>query len=280
VAVVNQPPLRRGVYLPPFGPFGNPQVLVDLAVRAEAVGWDGVFLWDHVVSAAAPIADCWTSLGAMAAETRTIRIGSTVTPLPRRRPWIVARQASTVSRMSGGRVIVGVGLGSDESGDLSRFGEETDLRVRASMLAEAVDIMRCMWAGTPHAHAGDHYTVDIPATAAEPHPIPLWMASSTRNARVIERAAACDGIFPISDHTLRPEELAPIVAAVRDAGRRPDRPYDVAVAGNASPAWERPNPDGADLTAMAEAGATWWLESLGDWDPLEQSMQVVDAGPP
>jgi alkanesulfonate monooxygenase SsuD/methylene tetrahydromethanopterin reductase-like flavin-dependent oxidoreductase (luciferase family) len=178
---VNQRPLQRAVYLPPFGPFGNPQVLVELAVRAEAAGWDGVFLWDHVVSGAAPIADCWTSLGAMAAETRRIRIGSTVTPLPRRRPWIVARQAATVSRLSGGRTIVGVGLGTDESGDFSRFGEETDLRARASMLAEAVDIMRSMWAGTPHTHAGDHYTVDIPAAAAEPYPIPLWMASSTRN---------------------------------------------------------------------------------------------------
>ena len=84
----------------------------------------------------------------------------------------------------------------------------------------------------------------------------------------------------MSDHTLRPEALAPIVAAVHDAGLRPDRPYDLAVAGNASPAWERSNPDGVDLAAMAAAGATWWMESLGAWDPLELSLQVVDAGPP
>ena len=210
-------PLHRALYLPPVGPIGDPRVLVDLAGRAEAAGWDGVFLLDHVVGPA-PIADCWTSLAAMAAATRTIRVGSAVTPLPRRRPRIVARQASTVSRLSGGRAIVGIGL--------------------------------------------------------------VWVASSTRSAGVIARAAACDGIFPISDHTLRPEELAPMVAAVRDAGLRPDRPYDVAVAGNASPAWDRPNPDGVDLGALAEAGATWWMESLGDWDPLALSMQVVDAGPP
>ena len=83
-----------------------------------------------------------------------------------------------------------------------------------------------------------------------------------------------------SPTTFRPEEVAAIVAAVHDAGLRPDRPYDVAVSGNASPAWGHPNPDGVDLTAMAEAGATRWMESLGDWDPLELSMQVVDAGPP
>jgi len=121
---VTRPALRHGVYLPLIGPFGDPQVLVNLAIRAEAAGWDGVFLWDHVVSDTAPIADCWTSLSAMATNTRTIMIGSTVTPLPRRRPWIIARQASTVSRLSGGRLVVGVGLGSDESGHFSRFGEE------------------------------------------------------------------------------------------------------------------------------------------------------------
>src|SRR2546421_1218862 len=87
--------LRRGVYLPPFGPFGEPGVLVDLAVRAEAAGWDGVFLWDHVVTNAMPIADCWTTLAAIAMVTERIQLGPTVTPLPRRRPWIVARQAST-----------------------------------------------------------------------------------------------------------------------------------------------------------------------------------------
>jgi len=277
---VTRTPLLRGVYLPPFGPFGDPKVLVELAVRAEAAGWDGVFLWDHVVSNSAPIADCWTSLSAMATETRTIRIGSTVTPLPRRRPWIVARQASTVSRLSGGRVIVGVGLGSDESGDFSRFGEENDVRVRSSMLGEALDVMRSMWAGTPHAHSGEHYRVDIPAGTPEPFPIPLWMASSTRHARVIERAASCDGIFPISDHTLRPEELESIVDRLRRGGVSRDRRYDVAVSGNASPAWERPNPDGVDLAAMADAGATWWMESLIHFDPIELSLRVVDAGPP
>lgn len=100
-------PLHRGVYLPPFGPFGDPNVLVDLAIRAETAGWDGIFLWDHVLSDFTPVVDCWTSLAAMATSTRFIKIGPTVTPLPRRRPWIVARQASTVSRLSHGRHIVG-----------------------------------------------------------------------------------------------------------------------------------------------------------------------------
>jgi alkanesulfonate monooxygenase SsuD/methylene tetrahydromethanopterin reductase-like flavin-dependent oxidoreductase (luciferase family) len=139
--------LRCGVYLPPFGPFGHPSVLVDLAVRAEAAGWDGVFLWDHVVTEAMPIADPWTTLGAIAQATRRLLLGPMVTPLARRRPWIVARHASTVSRLSGGRLILGAGLGSDESGDFSRFGESAGLRARSAMLSEGLDVVRAMWSG-------------------------------------------------------------------------------------------------------------------------------------
>src|SRR5207237_9725216 len=126
----------------------------------------------------------------------------------------------------------------------------------------------------------EHYRIDVPACAPEPRPIPLWIASSARHPRVIERAAGCDGIFPIADHTLRPDEVARIVDQLHDAGVRDEQRFDLVVGGNASAAWERPNPDSVDLPAMAEAGATWWVESLMHFDPLEQSLEVVGAGPP
>ncbi|MDQ3384942.1 MAG: LLM class flavin-dependent oxidoreductase [Actinomycetota bacterium] len=272
--------LRCGLYLPPFGPFGDPDVVVDLAVRAEAAGWDGVFLWDHVVSDTPPIADPWTTLAAMATATRHILLGPTITPLPRRRPWVVARQASTVSRLSRGRLVLGAGLGSDEAGDFSRFGEETGLGARSAMLDEGLRIVRAVWSGERSDLTGTHYEVHLEVGAPEPHAIPIWIGSSTRHQRVIRRAAANDGIFPISDHTLTPEEVSDIAESLRDAGVGPGRRYDVVVAGNASSAWERPNPDGVDLAATAEAGATWWLESLIHLDPLALSLEVVDAGPP
>ena len=271
--------LRRGVYLPPFGPFGDPEVVVDLAVRAEAAGWDGVFLWDHVVAAATPITDTWTTLAAMAVATERILLGPTVTPLPRRRPWVVARHASTVSRLSGGRLVLGVGLGSDESGDFSRFAEPTDLRTRAAMVGEGIDIVRAVWGGNPYDHAGAHYEVHLDAGTPVPHPIPVWVACSTPRPGVLARAAENDGIFTIGDHTLRPDEVAAIAASMPRTGAA-GRPFDVVVSGNASQAWERPNPDGVDLDALAGAGATWWLESLIHVDPLELSLEVVDAGPP
>ena len=271
--------LRFGVYLPPFGPFGDPNDVVELAVRAEAAGWDGVFLWDHVIGAAAPITDPWTTLAAVAVATERILLGPTVTPLPRRRPWVVARQASTVSRLSGGRLVLGVGLGSDESGDFSRFGEETDLSARAASLDEALTIVRAIWSGQPFDRVGAHHEAHLDASEPEPHRIPIWMACSQRRAAVMRRAAACDGVFAIADHTLAASEVADLAGSVRAAGA-PDHGYDIVVAGNSSPAWERPNPDGVDLGALADAGATWWMESLIHFDPLAMSMEVVDAGPP
>lgn len=271
--------VRYGLYLPPFGPFGDPVVLVDLAVRAEAAGWDGIFLWDHLVYEGLPIADPWTTLAAIAQATRRLRLGPMVTPLPRRRPWVVARHAATVSRLSGGRLILGAGLGSDESGDFSRFGEPGGPRDRSALLSEGLEVMRALWSGRAYRHQGGSYHVDLEKSAPEPHAIPVWMASSADAPRVIRRAAACDGIFPNpGGRALTPDEAAGTVAALRRTGLPADRPFDVAVAGNASPAWAEPAT--VDLGALARAGMTWWMESLIHFDPLDLSLRIVDAGPP
>jgi len=272
--------IRFGVYLPPFGPFGEPAVLVDLAVRAEAAGWDGVFLWDHVVAGEGmPIADPWICLGAMAQATRRLRLGTMVTPLPRRRPWLVARQAAAISRLSGGRFILGAGLGSDEFGDFSRFGEPTELSVRSAMFDEALGVVQAMWSGQPYLHHGQYYQVRLDEGTPEPFPIPIWVASSAGGARAIRRAAALQGFFPNpADREVSADELTRLLAAVHQGGLPPGKPFDVAIRGNASPAW--PEPQHSDLAGLAKAGMTWWMESLIHFDPLELSLAVVDAGPP
>ena len=233
--------LRFGVYLPPFGPFGDPAVLVDLAVRAEASGWDGVFLWDHLVRDALPVVDPWTALGAIAQATHDLRLGPMVTPLARRRPWVLARHASTLSRLSGGRLILGTGLGSDESGDFSRFGEPADLRTRSAMYDEGLEVIKAIWSGQAFHHDGQHYRVTLAEGVADPHPIPVWVASTIGHPRVIRRAAACDGIFPNpEDRTPSPDDIAGMLTALHRAGLPDGRAFDVAVAGNASPAWQEP----------------------------------------
>ena len=271
--------LRYGLYLPAFGPFGDPAVLVDLALRAEASGWDGVFLWDHLVHDALPIADPWTTLGAIAQATRDLRFGPMVTPLPRRRPWVVARHASALSRLSGGRLILGTGLGSDEFGDLSRFGEPTRLPTLSAMYDEGLEVVRGVWSGRPFRHDGQHYHVTLGEGVSDPHPIPVWVASLTSHPRVMRRAAGCDGIFPIRENRiLAPDEVAGLLTELRRAGLPEGRAFDIAVAGNASPAWQEPVT--ADLAGLTQAGMTWWMESLIHFDPLELSLEIVDAGPP
>ncbi len=125
--------MRYGIYLLNFGPFGTARAVARLASEAEAAGWDGFFLWDHVAGYEQPYVDPWIALAAAALATTRIRIGTTVTPIPRRRPWKLAREAASVDELSDGRLILGVGtgLGQAEWGDL---GEETDPRMRGLML--------------------------------------------------------------------------------------------------------------------------------------------------
>jgi alkanesulfonate monooxygenase SsuD/methylene tetrahydromethanopterin reductase-like flavin-dependent oxidoreductase (luciferase family) len=135
--------VRYGIFLPPFDELADARVLAELAVRAEDGGWDGFFLWDHVLyrPPVSGLADPWIAPAAIATVTERLLLGPLVTPLARRRPWIVARQAATLDRLSKGRFVLGVGLGLDHGGgELSRFGEELDDHRRAEMLDEALEL--------------------------------------------------------------------------------------------------------------------------------------------
>jgi alkanesulfonate monooxygenase SsuD/methylene tetrahydromethanopterin reductase-like flavin-dependent oxidoreductase (luciferase family) len=136
-----------------------------------------------------------------------------------------------------------------------------------------------MWAGEEIHHEGEHYRVELEAAEPEPHPLPVWVGSSTNHPHVIARAVRADGIFPNpDDRTLAPDDVRDVVAKLRAAGLPSDRPFEIVVRGNASPAWDEPQD--ADVAGLARAGMTWWLESLFWLDSLELSMKVVDAGPP
>src|SRR5215467_4486570 len=140
------PGMRAGVVLP--GGTANQQL--EQAVAAEQAGWDGVFVWE-----AAYGVDAWTLLGAIAARTARIRLGTMLTPLPWRRPWKVASQVATLDQLSGGRAILAVGVGATET-ELPDTGEVTDIRGRAEMLDEGIDLIRTLWEGGAH-YVGKHY---------------------------------------------------------------------------------------------------------------------------
>jgi alkanesulfonate monooxygenase SsuD/methylene tetrahydromethanopterin reductase-like flavin-dependent oxidoreductase (luciferase family) len=155
--------MRSGLFVPIFDALADPALVARLSAEAEEAGWDGIFLWDHVRwrEPVLEVADAWITLAAIATATQTIRLGPMVTPLARRRPVKVARETATLDRLSGGRLTLGVGLGSDRSGnELSITGEELDDRRRAGMLDEALEILTAAWSGEPVYHRGEHYTVD------------------------------------------------------------------------------------------------------------------------
>ena len=147
--------MRYGITMPAFGAFAEPSTLIDLARIAEAAGWDGFFLWDAVIHDASfvPMAEPWTALAAIAMATQRVRLGIMITPLPRRRPWQVARQATTVDRLSNGRLIFGAGLGGGEP-DFTWFGDTYDPKVRAQRLDEGLESVTGLGSGVPGALGG------------------------------------------------------------------------------------------------------------------------------
>jgi alkanesulfonate monooxygenase SsuD/methylene tetrahydromethanopterin reductase-like flavin-dependent oxidoreductase (luciferase family) len=257
-------PLKHAITLPNAGPYGDPKTLGELAAIAEDAGWDAVFLEDYIVHHTAPgqlpTYDPWIALAVIATRTRKIRIGITVTPLSRRRPWKVAREALSIDHLSGGRMILGVGTGDPNlDWSFSRFGEATENRVRAELVDEGLDIIVGLWSGEPFSHQGKHYRINdvtfVPTPIQKPR-IPIWIGGAWPNRGPIRRAARFDcysGYRHDPDGPLSPDD----VRAVREelARYRINRePCEIAAGG-----WPRskdPEQIRAGIRACEEAGAT------------------------
>jgi len=287
--------MRYSVYFPTFGEFADPGVVASFAVDAERSGWDGVFTWDHIAmwwDPAEPVGDTWVTLAAIASATSRVRLGPLVTPLPRRRPQRLARETVAVDRLSGGRLVLGVGLGANRH-EFEAFGEIEGLPERAAALDEGLDVLVRLWSGDEVVHRGDHYTVDgarfLPRPVQRPR-IPIWVAGSWPNRAPFRRAARFDGALAVladpGPYNTPPE----VVAGIRDytAGRRdPDVPFDILLT-NGNPEWD-PQRDAAEVSRYAGTGLTWWNEDVdpfrfgwrpGQRWPLAAMRERVLAGPP
>ena len=267
--------MRFGLSFPNFGSYAEPGPMVELAVTAEEAGWDGFFVWDHIViTDGMPVADPWVLLGAMGQATESIKLGPMVAALPRHRPWVVARQGVTVDRLTGGRMILGVGIGYPPEVEFATFDDPTDARERADMLDEGLEIITRVWSGESFEFEGEHYKVlrnrFAPKPGQEPR-IPIWVAGMLPNLRPFRRAARFDGVFPIrSDmQDLAPADVARVARYVRSQ-RTTDESFDVVVGG----------PVAADVAAMAEAGATWYLAGPSpEAESFEEILAWISAGP-
>lgn len=283
--------MKFGIYLPNFGPYGDAKVLADLAQKSEKAGWDGFFIWDHIAGWNLPMVDPWVALTAVALNTRRIRIGTAVTPIPRRRPWKVAREAVSIDHLSGGRLTLSVGIGGGP-GEWDHLGEEPDLKKRGAMLDEALDVLVGLWSGEPFSFEGAYYQIEkahfTPKPLQQPR-IPIWVGGNWPNKKPFRRAAKWDGAFPLIDVEENEEELAQLDELVRylQQHRNDERPLDIVIMG------VTPDPEsqeGIELVKQRAArGATWWLESItpfrggkGYYDewPVDLMRERILQGPP
>jgi len=257
--------VRTALFIPVFDELSEPSVAVDIALVAEAAGWDGVFVWDHMMyrPPVERVADPWTVMAAMAQVTDRIVLGPMVTPVARRRPHVLARQAATLDRLSNGRLVFGVGLGGDPGGELSRFDEEMDPRVRAKMLDDGLDHIDRWWRGEEA-----NGVQLLPPPVQQPR-IPIWVASRFPNRAPVRRAARWDGWFPIG--LISPDDLAVQLAYGQQHRPADAGPWDVVVQGLSD----------EDPTPWVAAGATWWLVRFEPFGlPAAHVREVAEAGPP
>jgi alkanesulfonate monooxygenase SsuD/methylene tetrahydromethanopterin reductase-like flavin-dependent oxidoreductase (luciferase family) len=280
-------------------PFADAREFAALARIGEERGWDGVFTWEALWGV-----DAWVTLGAAAMVTEQIRLGTMLTPVPRHRPWDLATKVRTVDTISGGRAILGAGLGAVHEGWLA-FEEDEGRKVRAEKLDEALAIYAGLMAGQPFEYEGTHYQAKPTTFALPPPPVqrprpPVWVvgarvAGRTRQ-RSLERAARWDGLIPQwldgrarspdgSSDVPGPDRMATIVGDVRTIRERAGLPwddYDVILEADSTGEFVKTEPGTPD--EWAAVGVTWWIESWWSVDPgadgLAEVRRRVELGPP
>jgi len=285
-----------GVHIPIFGPYGDARVLAELAYEAEEAGWDGFFLWDQVskttlTPSVDPMVDPWIALAAIALRTRTIHMGTLVTPLPRRRPWMVAREAVSLDHLSAGRMILGVGSGGGYF-DFEALGEATDPKTQAALLDEGLEVLNGLWSGEPYHHEGAYYHIKeaqfLPRPLQSPR-IPIWVAGMWPAKAPLRRAARWDGVVPIGRDLplagmLTPAEIDEIV---RYVASQPGYTTALEVVHSGITAGKDTAYDREVVATYEQVGVTWWAEKIlpelwGSWTdwPLGAMRARIRQGPP
>jgi alkanesulfonate monooxygenase SsuD/methylene tetrahydromethanopterin reductase-like flavin-dependent oxidoreductase (luciferase family) len=275
--------MRFGISLSTIGDYSDPALLASLAREAEGRGWDGCFVWDHIQARLGdPVADPWIALSAIAVATARIRIGTLVTPLYRRRPWKLARETATLDRLSAGRLVLGVGLGSDMFHEISAFAGPMEDRLRAELLDEGLAVLTGLWSGKLFAFEGKHFKIHttrfLPTPVQMPR-IPIWVAGTWPKRPPFRRAARFDGVIPVCgdmQSSLLPAQLRELVAYVKQV-RGTGRPFDVVFTADTPGEGDE---DRQIVAAYTDAGATWWLESILPQRLPSQARDRIRRGPP
>jgi alkanesulfonate monooxygenase SsuD/methylene tetrahydromethanopterin reductase-like flavin-dependent oxidoreductase (luciferase family) len=275
--------LRYGFVIPK----GSPRVVAGLAREVEEAGWDGAFYWDGISVGKMETYDPWVVMAAMAMCTERVRIGAVLTPPARRRPWKLARETVALDHLSGGRLVLPVGLGALEDGGFSKVGEPTDKKVRAQLLDESLEILTGLWSGEPFSYEGEHYRLEemtfLPSPVQRPH-IPVWVVGAWPSRKSMGRALRYDGVLvaAVGDSAessgVTPETIRE-VSAYAEENRKEDGAFDIVREGQTP--GENPERAASVVRPYAEAGATWWIES--PWTPPNEPDDLrvrIQQGPP
>ncbi|MDX1657768.1 MAG: LLM class flavin-dependent oxidoreductase [Nitriliruptorales bacterium] len=284
--------MRRGLVLPNWEAGEEPHLLIDAAVAAEDAGWDGIFLADHLIfpppsaiggTGAAddhrPFPDPWITLAGIATRTERLRLGTWITPLPRRQPWQVARDLATLDRLSGGRVILGLGLGRRP--DYDRFGDTWDLPALGRRCDEALEIIDGLWSGEAVTYDGEFFqlsdAVTLPTPEQRPR-IPIVVGGLWPGRAFLRRGARWDGIIPHfpGDGVLPGDGVAPeqhlrdLVTAYRERTKAVGEIMVLDAPPDAGPDYR---------VTCRELGVTWLLTAKwgGEWT---LDLDRIAAGPP
>lgn len=267
-------------------PGGDIHTVAELAAEAKAAGWDGAFYWDGINIRDIPVYDPWVTMTAMALRTKRVRLGAIISPLSRRRPWKVARETVSLDHLSGGRLVLPVGLGTLDDGGFGKVGEPTDRKTRAELLDESLEILTGLWSGEPFHYSGKHFHLDemtfLPKPVQSPR-IPIWVVGAWPSERSMARVLRYDGLLPnvLEDgkqQDITPDHIRAMASYIAER-RAQGTPFDIVMEG------ETPGDDPAQAAAIvrpfAEAGATWWNESR--WNAMGDTELVrarIRQGPP
>lgn len=268
-------------------PGGDIHTIIELAVEAEAAGWDGIFYWDGIcIEGAGPIYDPWVTLAAIAMRTERVRIGAMLTPPSRRRPWKLARETMSVDHLSHGRLILPVGLGALDDKGFAGVGEPIDRQTRAQLLDESLAILTGLWSGQPFSFQGQHYHLEemtfLPPPVQSPR-IPIWVVGAWPLPKSMQRVLKYDGLLPNKKNPdgsfgeVTPADIAAMKAYI-DEHRTANTPFDIIIEG------ETPGDDYKKASEIvrpyAQAGATWWMEANWDSSRRHEVPVRIKQGPP
>ena len=275
--------MKYGLYMPNYGEIlGYAENLANLAKEAEDAGWDGFFIFDHILAQKPtkyPIVDPWIGLTAVAMNTKSIRFGTTVTPIARRKPWKLARETISLDHLSKGRLILSIGLGTPADIEYGAFGEETNSKIRAEKLEEGLNVLLGLWSGDKFSYKGKHFSVEgvkfLPKPFQEPR-IVIWGGGFWPNKKPFIRAARLDGIFPLSSREhgkLQAKDYKDMKEFIFKH-RSLDSPFDMVHLGGISYSSDY------QMKKFEEAGVTWLLQYIGANTSMETALKRIRRGIP